>query len=66
VVGTRQKQPNVEDAENVGISSGPILVTPQGWQHVVPKELIEDPMLNNENLKHFQDTFKDLYKFSIV
>jgi hypothetical protein len=66
VAGARQKQPNVEDAKTVGTSTGPILVTPHGWQHVVPTELIDDLMLTNENLKHFQDTFKDLYKFSTV
>jgi hypothetical protein len=66
VVGTRQKQPNVEHEETADTSSGPILVTPHGWQHVVPTELIDDPMLTNEILKHFQDTFKDLYKFSTV
>jgi hypothetical protein len=35
-------------------------VTPHEWQHVVPAELIDDPMLTNKNLKHFQDTFKNL------
>jgi hypothetical protein len=66
VAGTQQEQANVEDAETAGTSSGPILVTPHWWQHVVPTELIDDPMLTNENMKHFKDTFKDLYKFSMV
>jgi hypothetical protein len=66
VVDTRQKQPNVEDAETAGTSSGPIVVTPHGWQHIAPTELIDDSMLTNESLKHFQDSFKDLYKFSMV
>jgi hypothetical protein len=66
VVGTQQQQPNVVDAKTAGTSSGPILVTPHGWQHIVPIELINDPMLTNENVKHFQDNFKDLYKFSTV
>jgi hypothetical protein len=66
VASTQQQQPNVEDAKTTGTSSGPILVTPHGWQHVVPTELIDDPMLTNKKLKHFQDTFKDLYKFSMV
>jgi hypothetical protein len=53
VLGTRQEQSNVEEAETTGTSSGPILMTPHGWQHVVPTELIDDPMHTNENLKHF-------------
>jgi hypothetical protein len=61
-----QQQPNVENAEAASTSSGPILVTPHQWQHVVPTELIDDPMLTNEALKHFQDTFMDLYSFSTV
>jgi hypothetical protein len=64
VASTQQEQPNVEDAEIAGTSLSPILVTPHRWQHVVPTELIDDPMLTNENLKHIQDTFKDFYKFS--
>jgi hypothetical protein len=66
VASTQQEQPNVEDAETTGTSSGSILVIPHGWQHVMPIELIDDPMLTNKNLKHFQDTFKDLYMFSTV
>jgi hypothetical protein len=66
VAGIQQQQPNVEHAETAGTSSGPILVTPHGWQHVVPIELFDDQMLTNENLKYFQDTFKDLCKFSTV
>jgi hypothetical protein len=66
VAGTQQEQPNIEDAETAGTSLGPILVAPHGWQHVVPTELINDPMLTNENLKHFLNTFKNLYKFSTV
>jgi hypothetical protein len=66
VAGTRQQQPNVEETEAAGTSSGPILVTPHGWQHDVPAELIHDPMLTNKTLKHFQDTLKILYRFSTV
>jgi hypothetical protein len=53
VAGIQRQQPNVEDAETAGTFSGPILLTPHGWQYVVPTKLIDDPMLTNENLKHF-------------
>lgn len=39
---------------------------PLKWYNICPKELIEDPMLTLETAKEFQDTFKGLYKFSIV
>jgi hypothetical protein len=66
VGGTPQQQPNAEEVGATCTSLGTILVTPSGWQHAVLTELIDDPMLTTETLKHIQDTFKDLYKFSIV
>jgi hypothetical protein len=50
----------------VSTSSDGILVTPPKWQYAIPRELIEDLMLKSATLKQFQDTFKDLYKFSTV
>jgi hypothetical protein len=55
-----------EGAGAAGTSSGGILVSPSGWQHAIPTELIDDPMLASDVLRQFQDTFKDLYKFSTV
>jgi hypothetical protein len=66
LAGTQQQQPNVEETEATSTSSRPILVTPHGWQHDVPAELIDDPMLTNETLKHFQDIFKDLYRVRLL
>jgi hypothetical protein len=66
VAGTPQQQSTRENQDATGASSGNILVSPSGWQHVIPIELIDDSMLTLEGLKHFQDTFKELYKFSMV
>jgi hypothetical protein len=63
---TPQQQPNAKEAGAGGTSSCTILVTPSEWQHAVLTELIDNPMMTTETLKHFQDTFKDLYKFSTV
>lgn len=30
---------------------GDLLVTPYGWQHAIPTDLIDDPMLSKEKLK---------------
>jgi hypothetical protein len=66
VARTRQQQPTCENQGAAGTSSGGILISPPGWQHAIPMELIDDPILSLEVLKHFQDTFKELYKFSMV
>jgi hypothetical protein len=66
VTGTRQQQPTSENQDAAGTYSGNLLVSPSGWQHVIPTELIDDLMLTAEVLKNFQDTFKELYKFSTV
>jgi hypothetical protein len=65
VTGTPQQQPTCKNQDDAG-TSGNILVSPSGWQHVIPTELIDDTMLTSEVLKNFQDTFKELYKFSTV
>jgi hypothetical protein len=59
--GIPQQQPNADEAGAAGTSSGGILVSPSGWQHAIPTEL-----LASDVLRQFQDTFKDLYKFSTV
>lgn len=56
VAGTPQQRPNAEETGAAGTSSGGILVTPPKWQHVMPTELIDDPMLASDVLKQFQDT----------
>jgi hypothetical protein len=66
VASIPQQQPTHKDQDAVGTFSGNILVSPQGWLHVVPIELIDDPMLTSEVLKNFQVTFRELYKFSTV
>jgi hypothetical protein len=58
VVGTPQQQRSAEDAGAASTSSGNILITPSGWQHVVLTELTNDPMLTTETLKQFQDSLE--------
>jgi hypothetical protein len=50
----------------VGPSLGGILVNSPKWQHAIPTELIDDPMLSLATLMEFHTTFKELYKFSMV
>lgn len=64
VTGTQR--PNVEETGTTGTISGDILVTPPKSRYAVPLELVDDPMLSFDVLKHFQDNFKELYKFSMV
>jgi hypothetical protein len=66
VAGTRQQKPSVEETSVVGTSSGGILVTPLKSRYAVSTQLVDDQMLTSNVLKHFQDTFKELYKFSTV
>jgi hypothetical protein len=66
VIDIPQQQPTSQEQGAASTSSGAILVTTPKWQYAVPLELIEDPMLTSANLKQFQDTFKDLCKFSMV
>jgi hypothetical protein len=66
VTGTRQQRPNVEETGTTDAVSRGILVTPPKSRYVVSLELVDDPMLSSDVLKHFQDTFKELYKFSTV
>jgi hypothetical protein len=66
VADTPQQRPSVEETGAAGTSSCGILVTPPKSRYAVPMELVYDPMLASDVLKHFQDTFKELYKFSTV
>jgi hypothetical protein len=61
VTGTPQQKD-----EAAGTSTEGILVTPPKWQYAIPTDLIEHPMLSSATLKKFQNTFKELYKFSTV
>jgi hypothetical protein len=66
VTGNPQHQPAPRDQGAAGSSSGGILVTPPKWQYAILTGLIEDPMLFSATLTEFQNTFKELYKFSTV
>jgi hypothetical protein len=66
VVGTPQQRPSVEEAGAASTSAGGILVTPPKSRYAVPTELVDDPMLTSDVLKYFQDTYKELYKFSTL
>jgi len=60
--GAPRQQPSAEGGSTTGTSQGRVLLHPP--RSVIEAELIEDPMLSAESLKNFQDTFKDLYRFS--
>jgi hypothetical protein len=66
VAGTPQQRPSVEETSVASTSSGGILVTPPKSRYAIPTELVDDPILTADVLKHFQDTFRELYKFSTV
>jgi hypothetical protein len=66
VTGNPQQQPALGDQGATGSSSGGILVTPPKGRFAIPTDLIEDPMLSSASLIEFQNTFKELYKFSTV
>lgn len=67
VAGTPQQSPTADDIGTAGTSSSGILVVPHGALGDVESDfLIDDPMLSNESLLLFQNTFKDLYMFSTV
>jgi hypothetical protein len=66
VIGNPQQRTAPEDQGAVGPSSEGIMVTPPKWQYAIPTDLIEDSMLSSATLTEFQNTSKELYKFSIV
>jgi hypothetical protein len=39
---------------------------PSIWESGIPLELIDDPMLVDERMKEFSDSFQDLFRFSTV
>jgi hypothetical protein len=39
---------------------------PPSWESDIPHELIDDRMLISERMQEFQDSSKDLYRFSMV
>jgi hypothetical protein len=39
---------------------------PPSWESDISKELTDNPMLISERMQEFQDSFKDLYRFSTV
>jgi hypothetical protein len=64
LAGAPRQQPSAEGGSTTGTSQGRVLLHPP--RSAIEAELIEDPMLSAESLKNFQDTFKDLYRFSTV
>jgi hypothetical protein len=64
--GNPQQRSAAEGQGAFGPSSGSILVTPPKWQHAIPTELIDDPMLSSVTLMEFQTTFKEFYMFYTV
>jgi hypothetical protein len=66
VAGSPQQQHASDEQGAVGDSMGGAVMQPSSWESDIPQELIHDPMLISERMQEFQDSFKDLYRFSMV
>jgi hypothetical protein len=66
VAGISQQQPTREHQGVAGTSAKAILVLLPKSKYAIPTKLVDDPMLTSWVLKHFEDIFKELYKFSTV
>jgi hypothetical protein len=61
----QQRRASIEHGAAGGSIVG-ALMQPPSWESDILKELIDDAMLISERMQEFQDSFKDLYRFSMV
>jgi hypothetical protein len=66
VAGSPQQQHASVEHGDAGGSTVGTLMQPPSWESDISQELIDDPMLILERMQEFQDSFKDLYRFSTV
>jgi hypothetical protein len=66
MAGGPQQQHASDEHGAAGASTIRALMQPSSWESDIPQELIDEPMLISERMQEFQDSFKDLYRFSTV
>ena len=49
-----------------GAGQARLLVSPRGYQHTVPRDLIHDEMLSVDNFRYFQRITKEMHDFTLV
>jgi hypothetical protein len=66
---TGSPQPQQHDPDEQGATGSTTVVAmmqPSIWESGIPLKLIDDPMLVDERMKEFNDSFWDLFRFSMV
>jgi hypothetical protein len=41
-------------------------VTERGYQNIITTDLVDDPMLTDDNIRYFKKISKELYNFTVV
>jgi hypothetical protein len=66
---TGSPQPQQHDPIEQGVAGSSTVVTPMPpsiLESGIPLELIDDPMMVDERIKEFNDSFLDLFRFYMV
>jgi hypothetical protein len=67
MIGSSQPQQHDPDEQGAaGISTVGAPMQPSIWESSIPLELIDDPMMVDERMKEFNDSFRDLFWFPTV
>jgi hypothetical protein len=59
-------QPSTEEAAGTSRSPGDLLVTGRGYQNVITTDLVDDPILTDNNIQYFKNISKEMYNFTLV
>jgi hypothetical protein len=55
-----------EEAAETSRSPGDLLMVRRGYQNIITIDLVDDPMLTDNNIKTFKKAYKELYDFAMV
>jgi hypothetical protein len=48
------------------MSLGDLLLTERGYQNVITIDLVDDPILMDNNIRYFKKISKEMYNFTLV
>jgi hypothetical protein len=55
-----------EEAIGTSRSPGDLLMAGRSYQNIITTDLVDDPMLTDDNIKTFKKAYKELYDFAVV
>jgi hypothetical protein len=54
-------QPSTEEAAGISKNPEDLLVSKSGYNNIITKDLVDDPLLTVDNMRYFQKISKEMY-----